>query len=305
MTNEDAKGPSAIEAGADAYWSARARGEKGGAVYWLDAPGVRASVNRRMTGDPEKSFAIAFAESLRPRWPLASGLSIGCGTGELERAAVGDLGAVARMEGIDVAEDALAVARARAASAGLGDRLRYARTDALSCLRDALGAGRRYELVVFHFVLHHLVELEEIVELAGRVLTVDPPGSIYIDEYIGPSRNAWTEEELGFAAGLFAAVPEAERRTPHVWPPLAIEDPSEMIRSDEIEAIVRERLTVERFVPYYGNVLHPLVCAIRPEAVFEGRAAKVIAAGIELEEHLIARGLLRPHFAAMVASARG
>lgn len=289
-----------VEARAGRYWSRRAERGEGDAVYWLDAPGVRESVNRRMTGDPALPFAIAFAESLRARWPLRNGLSIGCGTGELERFAVGRLGAVAEMEGVDVAAGALAVARERARGEGLEPRLRYHEAEALTFLRDAASNGKRYELIVFHFVLHHLVELEEVVARASDLLTRDPPGLVYIDEYIGPSRDAWTEEELGFAAGLFARVPEEERRTPHVWPPLAVEDPSEMIRSGEIESIVRARLAVERFVPYYGNVLHPLVCSIRKDAVFAGRSVEVIRAAIRLEEYLSAHDLLAPHFAAMV-----
>jgi SAM-dependent methyltransferase len=294
-----------LERGAARYWSSRARDREPEAVYWLDAPGVREAVNRRMTGDPATPFAIAFADSLRPRSPLRSGLSIGCGTGELERAATGDLNVVAHMDGVDVASDALDVARARAAGQGLASRVSYHCADALGFLREAVRTGKRYELVVFHFVLHHLLDLEEIVTLAGQALTHDPPGLVYIDEYIGPSRDAWTEEDLGFASGLFAGVPAEERRTPRVWPPLAVEDPSEMIRSDEIEGIVRSQLKLHRFVPYYGNVLHPLVCAVKPEAVFRGRAAEVIGEGIALEEYLIGRGALRPHFAAMVAGRPG
>ncbi|MBZ0090151.1 MAG: class I SAM-dependent methyltransferase [Thermoanaerobaculia bacterium] len=289
-----------VEARAGRYWSQRAEQGEGDAVYWLDAPGVRESVNRRMTGDPAVPFAIAFAESLRARWPLATGLSIGCGTGELERFAVGGLGAVAEMDGVDVAGAALAIARERARAEGLEPRVRYHEADALTFLKGAASNGKRYELIVFHFVLHHLVELEAVVALAAELLSRDPPGLVYIDEYIGPSRDAWSEEELGFAAGLFARVPEEERRTPHVWPPLAVEDPSEMIRSGEIEPIVRGKLAVQRFVPYFGNVLHPLVCSIRKDAVFSGRSVEVIREAIQLEEYLISRDLLQPHFAAMV-----
>jgi hypothetical protein len=80
-----------------------------------------------------------------------------------------------------------------------------------------------------------------------------------------------------------------------------MEDPTEMIRSDEIEPILRERLEIVEWVPYYGNVLNPLVCSIRAEALEEPAVAAVLEQAMALEEFLVARGLLAPLYAACVA----
>jgi hypothetical protein len=122
-----------------------------------------------------------------------------------------------------------------------------------------------------------------------------------VDEYIGPSRDEWTAEDLGFAAGLFAHVPIEHRRTPAVWPPIAIEDPTEMIRSSAIESVLRERFEVLDYQPYYGNVLLPLVSAIRGSSLEHPEVASILREAIELEADLADRDLLRPLYAVFVA----
>src|SRR4051812_33747700 len=88
---------------------------------WMAHPLVRAAINRRVTGDPNV-------------WPLPAllngrhfrtGLSIGCGTGGLERSLAG---IVAEMTGIDSSEPALAEARR------LGAGIQYLAADAWSFL---------------------------------------------------------------------------------------------------------------------------------------------------------------------------
>jgi len=271
--------------------------------YWLGVLPVRRWVNRRMTGDPDKLYIQHFLESLRARWPLPRALSIGCGGGDLERGVVG-LGAVAAIEGSDVGEGSIRIAREAAAREGLADRVKYTVSDAASHLERLLAAGERFDLVFFHGVLHHLADLEVVIDRAARLLRESPRGLIYIDEYIGPSRVHWTPEDLGWASGLFARVPERFRRTPQVLPPIAMEDPTEMIRSDEIERVVRERLEVVEWTPYYGNVLNPLVCSIRGSALEEPEVARVLEDAMALEDWLIDRRLLTPLYAACVARAK-
>lgn len=196
------------------YWDSQFAGASTEVLYWLAVPPVRAWVNRRMTGDPEKLFIQHYLESFRDRWPLPRALSIGCGTGDLERGVAG-LGAVDRIDGVDVGERNVETARRQATEQGLSGRVRYERTDTASFLRAALARGDRYDLVFFHAVLHHLTDLEEVAELTGRILRRDVLGQAYIDEYMGPSRDEWTEEHLGYAKGSSRSSPRstAARRT--------------------------------------------------------------------------------------------
>lgn len=286
-----------------AYWDRVAAEGVGDARYWLGVLPVRRWVNRRMTGDPDKLFIQKFLEGLRDRWPLPEAASIGCGPGDLERGVV-NLGAVSRIHGSDIGEGSIRLATAAADREGLSGRVSYSVSDAAQFLERAIAAGERYDLIFFHGVLHHLIDLERVVELASKALRDDPPGLIYVDEYIGPSRDRWTAETLGYAAGLFERIPDRFRRTPHVYPPIAMEDPTEMIRSDEIEPILRERLEIVEWVPYYGNVLNPLVCSIRADALEEPEVDAVLIEAMALEEFLVSRDLLKPLYAACVARRR-
>lgn len=77
-----------------------------------------------------------------------------------------------------------------------------------------------------------------------------------------------------------------------------------MIRSSEIEPVFSERLRIVRFVPYYGNVLNPLVSAIRGTSFGDPRVRHAIEEAMRLEEHLIAREIVRPLYAVAIAEPR-
>lgn len=283
------------------YWDRVAETPDPGAPrYWLGVLEVRRWVNRRMTGDPDKLYIQAFLEGMRSRWPIPEAASIGCGAGDLERGVVG-LGAVQRIYGSDIGEGSIRIAEQAARAEGHGERIRYSNADAAVFLEAALARGERFDLIFFHGVLHHLLDLEKVVDLAAQALRDDPAGLIYIDEYMGPNRNRWTPEILGYASGIFERIPQQFRRTSSVLPPIAMEDPTEMIRSDEIEPIVRERLEIVDWMPYFGNVLNPLVCSIRADAIEEPEVAAALSEAMQLEDYLISRNLLRPLYAACVA----
>jgi SAM-dependent methyltransferase len=283
-----------------AYWDAHNLAPAEDVRYWLAVPEIRRAVNRRMTGKPDTLYITELVEGLER--PVERVLSVGCGTGELERGVAGH-GAARWIDGVDVSEVSLREAERLAAEQGFGDRIGYHRVDAARWLR-AQGAGS-YGLVFFHGSLHHIENLEEVLSLAARALSGASPGLLYVDEYVGPSRDEWTAEDLGFAAGLFGLVPPEHRRTPAVWPPIAIEDPTEMIRSSAIDPILRRHFELVDHRPYYGNVLLPLVAAIRGSALERPEVAAVLREAIDLEEHLAARGLLRSLYAVYVGKPRG
>lgn len=269
--------------------------------YWLGVRAIREAVNRQLTGRPDFLFIESFARSFEDTWPLKRALSVGCGTGELERGIV-DLGVVQHCDGIDVSKASLAAARNAAEQIGLGDRISYFESGASSWL-GATRSMARYDLIFFHGSLHHIEDLEETLDGALSALR---PGSgiVYVDEYVGPSRDEWDEEDLGFAAGLFSNVAAAHRRTERVWPPIAIEDPTEMIRSSEIPAMLRARFELAQYRPYYGNVLMPLVNAIKGGSLDRPEIVEILEHGIALEALLARRQIVDPLYAIFVCRAR-
>ena len=63
-------------------------------------------------------------------------------------------------------------------------------------------------------------------------------------------------------------------------------DPTEMIRSDEIDPLLRSEFEVLDYRPLYGNLLCPLVNALRPAALGDDLVRDVLDEAILLEREL-------------------
>src|SRR5688572_5648229 len=92
--------------------------------FWMAHPIVRERINRRISGQSGLWPVDWLERQLATRAPLDEAVSIGCGTGGLERDLVGR-GLVRRITGIDVVEQPVAHARQEADRAGLADRIEY------------------------------------------------------------------------------------------------------------------------------------------------------------------------------------
>src|SRR2546423_452976 len=135
---------------------------------WMAHPLVRRAINERVSGDPD----IWPITALRVRLgrTARSALSIGCGTGGLERSIV-DENISHDVTGIDISEAPLAEARRLA-----GDRpIQYRVADAWSFLRE-----NAFDAIFFHGSLHHFDRLDELMELVARALR--PNGFLWYDE---------------------------------------------------------------------------------------------------------------------------
>ena len=80
------------------FWDNGAPGEPEDR-YWGSQPLVRRAINRRVTGDPNRWPMEWFAAKYAPT-ALPLGLSVGCGTGLLERDILAK-GLCTRVEGVD------------------------------------------------------------------------------------------------------------------------------------------------------------------------------------------------------------
>ena len=275
------------------YWDAHNLAPADDVVYWLAVPAVRAAVNRRLTGDPETLYITRFLAALRDGPPPRRALSVGCGTGELDRGIALE-GGVAHVDGIDVSAVSLAAAEALAAEAGLGGlagRLRYHRVDAASWLADG---RRRYDLIFFHGSLHHVEDLEGVLGGAAAALTGGSPGSALCRRVHRPlarrmgrgapaRRRRAVRPRAGRAPADAGGVAAHRRRRPHRDDPLL-----------QIPAVIERFFDLVDHRPYYGNVLTPLVSAIRGSALGEPAVAAVIEEAIGREEALAAPGTAAP-----------
>ena len=263
-----------------------------GVIYWTAHNVVREYVNECTTGVswvwPLHAFKIGWAYK-----PLPSGLSIGCGTGALERS-VRWLRICDEMLGIDVSAESIKEAK-RLAKEEKQTGIRYR-------LVDAEGYDlpeEAYDVVFFHGSLHHISDPDTLLKQVARALK--PHGFLYVDDYVGPNRDQWNESHLALARV------ESEKVDPKLYlnplnPPLDYRDPSEMIRSDRIRPAIEENFSVLHYKPYWGNILFPLLCHIDGYALQRPENAHLLQRWIDREKELVADGtLVDPLFAVYVA----
>jgi SAM-dependent methyltransferase len=280
-------------AAAREFWDAGAPGEPEDR-YWGAQPLVRRAINRRVTGDPNRWPMEWFAEKYVPA-ALPLGLSVGCGTGLLERD-VFLKGICERVEGVDFSPEAIVEARRDAEEAGLGRRLAY-RVEDINAIRLPRSA---YDIVFFHGSLHHIRNVERVLEEVHAALK--PGGLLFLDEYMGPSRSEWRGADWGFARSAFDALPEELKNRPELAIPLPMDDPSESVRSSAILPAVRRLFGVLEDRPYGGNILWFVFPCLDIARLREDRT-DALSRLIALEDHLLDRRWVESYFRVIVARA--
>ncbi len=281
------------------FWGRQHRGQSQEYAFWLGIDQVMHWVNRKVSGQDSIWPLSWFLLSLpKDQVPVRHALSIGCGTGSVEREVI-RLESALHVTGIDISKASLTMAGKFAQEAGYSDKITYRLSDAQTWLsnRDKTAV---LDLILFHASLHHVKRLETVLGLCAEALRQGKPGLLYVDEYIGPSRHEWSQGDLGHAAALFQNVPLALRQTKTLRPPVAYKDPTEMVRSSEIERALESTFEVVEYKPYYGNVVMPLVSGIRPSGLADRRVQAVLTEAMQLEDYLIERGLLKPMHAVFV-----
>lgn len=259
---------------------------------WLGEPRVRRRVNQRISGHPDQWPLDWLADTLRTDEPFQHALSLGCGTGPLERDLLRrDL--CRSMLAIDLSPDLIELARQQAESEGLGDRVRYRVADldrlTVADLADSPGStSPQFDAVFFHQSLHHVAALESCLDVVATVLA--PGGVLYLDEYVGPSRNEWDDEAMRAMREVYAELPETVRRAKQIRPPVDWRDPSEAVRSSAIASLVASRFDVVTRRDYGGNLLAFLYGNLRSDVVATETGQAVLDELLDLEDEMLAAG---------------
>jgi SAM-dependent methyltransferase len=253
---------------------------------WMGHPAVRAAINRRVSGNAGEWSVAALAKVLADRLPLESALSIGCGTGGLERSLMEE-GIARRITGIDMSEPALEEARR------LGPGIDYHASDARTFLE-----GKSFDAIFFHQSLHHFDDLDDLMSRVAGALR--PNGILYIDEYVGPSRDEWPWWRLAMPNLVYRGLPAGTRRAKIVRAPINYEDPTEAIRSSQIVDAVTRRFDVVHRRDYGGNLLALLYPNMNRASPRFNEAVEQL---IRVEDWILARRM-RSFYTVMLLSSR-
>jgi SAM-dependent methyltransferase len=234
---------------------------------WLEHPTILRYANQRVTGDPELNGVTWFQRKYLPE-AVNLGLSLGCGNGDLERAAL-KMGIAKRFHAGDISPDAIERARLAAANDGLGDCIEYSVTD----LNTATLPKNTYDLVIGMQSVHHVFQLERLFQ---QVRDSMRPGALfYLDEYIGPIRFQTSDAMTKLINDIRAILPTRlkmdllmqkgwiwETYTPSPIEHFEATDPSEAIRSSEIVPLLKLYFDIVEYRPYGGQLLHMLLTGI-------------------------------------------
>ena len=241
------------------YWSSAQSQAPGN--NWVGVPGVVENMNRRASGDPAINWINHSAALLSRFVKPIKALSIGCGLGIIER--------VLRrhdfcqlIHGVDVAENSIKSARQTAEAEGL-DGLTYEVAD----LNSVQFPAETYDIVYAHAALHHVFQLEHILDQIKH--TLKPDGLLVAYEYIGPSQMQFPRRDLELADIFLKLIPEGYRKRQKgkgikgeafrfSLDAMNRSDPSEGIRASEIVPLIASRFEIKHF-RYVGGTLLYLV----------------------------------------------
>jgi SAM-dependent methyltransferase len=278
----------AIETGAAQHWNTVLTHRY--AHRWQH-PTIQAAVNKRISGDERVSQLAHFKQTYAAK-PFNLALSIGCGLGTFERDCV-RAGVCERLIGIDLASERIEAAKVKVEPAYQG------RIDFQVASISTFVPPKGIDLIIARMVLHHISDLEQVLDKLARILA--PGGVIYFHEFVGPNRWQWTDKQLALCNRIFATFPQELRRDltgfqeykQHIGrPPVErmIElDPSESIRSAEIERALKKRFTWIERKSYGGTLLNPIFSRIMGN--FESRE-DLVKLVIEMEDILIEEGVI-------------
>lgn len=282
----------------------------GRGVHWLEHTKVQERINKKVaSAGPVDRFQYFVTKYFHGKTPVDCALTLGCGAGEFERG-LAQYGFARHHEAIDVADGAIAKAVELARAAGM-THISY-RLDDLNAIELP---PARYDVIFGISAVHHVAMLERLYEQVAQALK--PGGYFFLDEFIGPSQFQWPDAQLAIVNEQLRIMPArlkrsvvsgAECRGPAVRPTIAWMnecDPSEAIRSAEIVPLLPRYFDVVEKKGWGGSLLHLLLEDIAGnfDESHEG-SLEYLDRLFDLEDDLIATGVLQDDFATIIARRR-
>lgn len=279
-------------------------------VSWQGHPWVRSHyVNRAVSGSPNMGW-LAYIKNRYVPNTLEYGLTLGCGSGSLERSALRD-GICHRMDAFDISEEAIRIARKDAELQKMERNVNYQVRDInrIELEQD------KYDVIFTPSSAHHFKNLERVFEETNRGLK--PSGLLVLVEYVGPSQFQWTDQQLRIVNELLEILPTAYRQCltavgtvkqraerPSIDSMNAY-DPSEAVRSADIVPLVDRYFNVVERADFGGTLLHLLLRDIAGNfSESKEEDITILKLLCYFERTLIAERVIPSDFAFIVAAPR-
>ena len=127
--------------------------EKTRKLCWIQHPYITRHINTQISGNPEIDWLTWFKNNYAQK-PFDYGLSLGCGTGLVEREAI-QKKICLQFDGIDITQDSIQVAIRLANDNNLGNQLHYSVQD----LNSVQLESQKYDFILISHSLHHIEQL--------------------------------------------------------------------------------------------------------------------------------------------------
>ena len=269
-------------------------------------PAVRRHWNYLISGDENKDFRTYFRQKYLPHKQGLQGLTLGCGEGQkvLEWAKTGLFD---HIDGYELSEDRLKKARQMALEAGADRCIKYIAGD----VNEIELPENHYHVVFIEHALHHFSPLAPLLSKLNKCLV--PEGYFVFDEYVGPSRFQWTDQQLRLANCIRSILPDKYK--PHIIDgrtnkkvirpsrlSMILKDPSEAVESGNILPLTHQLFEVAEIRGYHGAILHLLLEGIAQNFMSEEKAVSdCLHLLFEIEDYLTRTREVGDDFAVVIA----
>lgn len=238
-------------------------------ISWLDSSLVRTHAIKKLPAG-QKNYCVnewlIWVKDSQIPFPLERGLSIGCGDGSLERHAI-KLHICSEIDACDISPVSIEKATQLAEKDHLSDSIHYFVCDMNTYVLES----HKYDIIFCGSSLHHIKNLEHAIAQIKDALK--PDGLLILNEFVGPSQFQWTDKQLKIMNELLDIIPMRLRvdtttgnlKTTISRPSLDHmnkNDPSEAIRSQEINHLIEQNFTVIDRIDFGGTLLHMLLHSI-------------------------------------------
>lgn len=280
-------------------------------VYWLAVPAVQKRYQRlaSLGGAYPAWTQYCLTEFLAHRVPVERMLSIGCGSGALERDLC-RLKAFHHCDALDIAPGALEAARREASAIG-ASTIEYKLVD----IEKTELPRHYYDVAWFNGSLHHIRELEVVCDNVRNALR--PGGWLFFNEYVGANHFGFGPEQREAIDNAFGLIPARYRHSyvggscgpvqesaPLPDPAEVVRvDPTEAVRSEDILKVVGDYFNIRTCNPCGGSLLqfllHGIAGNFREEDPGSMRILKML---FDIEDALIDPEILNSDFVVVCAT---
>lgn len=223
---------------------------------WWQFEQVYAHIGRKING----SF-INFIRAQTDSRQFKRGISVGCGSAVKEMRLL-QAGVVEHFDLYELSQARINDGMRRASELGLQDRATFHLGDAFAVCQDESS----FDLVHWDNSLHHMMDVFDALTWSRHVLSKG--GALVMDDFVGPSRFQWSDQNLDLIASFRSLLPRRLLRRDNVdslipvrparptIPKMIEADPSEAADSERILPALREVFPGANVIPTGGAIYH-------------------------------------------------